>query len=178
MTYYWRLMAILLVATLGVTACNDDTSSSPTGPQDDEQPVAGDDGEPANSEGDEATVFFGELNQAMTSVIPMLLIGGGELAENGGGRVVVEGTTMTLEDYSPDGETAMTGVIVIEILESLWHINGALTFSGANEGEVVVAMTLNPLSDPPPQGESSPWTALNMTWPSFRRRTQRAEGWA
>ena len=136
MTYHWRLMAILLVVALGVPACNDDTSSSPTGPVDDEQPVVGDDVEPANSE-DDATVFFGELNQAMSDVIPLLLFGGGELQGSGGGRVVVEGTTMTFEEYFPDGQTAMTGVIVIEILETHWTIDGTLTRSGSNEGEVL-----------------------------------------
>lgn len=152
MAYYWRLMAILLVVALGVTACNDDGSASPTGPQDDEQPIVGDDGEPANAEENEATVFFAELNQAMGSVFPMLLAGGGELAGSGGGRIVVEGTTMTFENYSPDGETVMSGVIVIEVVESLWAITGTLDLTGGNEGEALVAMTLDPTVNPPVPG--------------------------
>ncbi len=59
---------------------------------------------------------------------------------------------MTFEEYSPDGQTAMTGVIVIEILETHWTIDGTLTLSGANEGEVLVAMTLDPSVVPPAAG--------------------------
>jgi hypothetical protein len=44
---------------------------------------------------------------------------------------------MTFEEYFPDGQTAMTGVIVIEILETHWTIDGTLTLSGSNEGEVL-----------------------------------------
>ncbi len=141
---FWRLVTTTLVVVVAVSACNDDTSSSPTGPQDDEQPVVD----------DEVNAFFGELSETMAGVIPVLLFGEGdeELPGSGGGRIVVEGTTLTFEDYSLDGETTMTGVIVIEILASLWNITGTLTLSGVNEGEVVVAMTLDPFANPPAPG--------------------------
>ena len=144
---FWRLVATALVAVMVVSAYSDDTSSSPTGPLDDKKPVV-DGTELANSKDDEAAVFYGELNQAMAGVIPMLLLGGGELQGSGGGRIVIEGTTLTFEDYSPDGEIAMTGVTTSGILKSRWNTIGTLILSGANDGEVVGAMTLDPLTNP------------------------------
>jgi hypothetical protein len=121
------LWPIVLVAGLLASGCNDDDSNV-TGPQDNEQPGPGDDGEPAATEGDQASAFYSELNGALIGVFPMLLSGEGELAGAGGGRVIVSGTTMTFEDYSPDGATFMAG-------------------------EIQIAMTLNPLVTPlEPQG--------------------------
>ena len=154
MTFRRLLLPTLLVASLVASGCNDDDSNV-TGPQDNEQPGPGDDGEPAATEGDQASSFYSELNQALIGVFPILVSGEGQLAGAGGGRVIVSGTTMTFEDYSPDGATFMAGEIqiAIDFATSMWNINGSLTLSGESEGEAVVAMTLNPLATPlEPQG--------------------------
>ena len=157
MTHMYRYPLIaLLVAAIAVASCNDDDPpSSPTGPQDNEQPGPGDNGGDnggSNGEGDEAAAFLDKLSTAMADVIPLLLLGGGELEGDGGGVVVVEGTVLSFQDYSPDGETVMNGPITINPQATPWTITGTLTLSGASEGEVVVAMTLNPLADPPAPG--------------------------
>ena len=156
MTHMLRYPLIgLLVAAIAVAGCNDD-DASPTGPQDNEQPGPGDNGGDngggTNGEGDQAAAFLDKLTTAMTSLIPMLLLGGGELAGDGGGVVVVEGTVLSFQDYSPDGETTMNGPITIDPSVTPWTITGTLALSGASEGDVVVAMTLNPLADPPAPG--------------------------
>jgi len=144
MTTSRSCLAILIVVFV---ACNDDTSSSPTGPNDSD--VRGDN---AETEDEQGAVFFRELSQAMTDVFPLLLFGGGELGGKGGGRVLIEGKTMTFEAYSPNGVTSMDGLIVIEILESFWSITGTLVLGGGSEGEAVVAMTLDPSTDSPEPG--------------------------
>ena len=155
MTQVFRCSLIaLLVAGMAAAGCNDDEPpTTPTGPQDNEQPGPGDNGGGMTAEDERAAAFFAELSQTMTGVVGLLLIGGGELDGAGGGQVVVDGTTLSFEDYSPDGETTMNGVIEIAVEEGQWNITGSLVLSGGSEGDVVVNMTLDPLTSPPaPEG--------------------------
>lgn len=152
MTQLFRCSLIaLLVAGMAAAGCNDDEPpTTPTGPQDNEQPGPGDNGGNTDPETARAAALYEELNQTMSGVIVLLLTpGGGTLDGAGGGQVVVEGTTLSFEDYSPDGETTMNGVIEIASGETLWNVTGTLVLSGESEGEVVVAMTLNPLTRDP-----------------------------
>ena len=141
------LCSCLAIFVLVFAACNDETSSSPTGPDAGGVPV-----DNAETEDGQGAVFSRELSLAVADVFPLLLFGGGELDRKGGGRVLIEGTTMTFEAYSPDGVTSMDGVIVIEILESFWSPTGTLVLGGGSEGEAVVVMTLAPSTDPPAAG--------------------------
>jgi hypothetical protein len=135
-----RFLPILLLAAF--VACNDDDDSTetPTGP-DTEGGVSLD------------TAVIDQLNAGIEEAIGLLFVGGGTVPGEGGGQIVVAGSTFTFEEYSPDGEFFLSDPLTMDLVSSPITVAGDLTYrTGDESGEIVVAMTIDATVDPPAYG--------------------------
>ncbi|MFH1571051.1 MAG: hypothetical protein ABIL09_23865 [Gemmatimonadota bacterium] len=127
------LWLALLLPALVLAGCGDD-EAEPAGPD------AGD-----LSAG---AAFFRELSASMNQAAALLFTGGGQI-QGTQGTVVVSGSRMTFDGYSPDGGTIIDGDLVINLLVQPIAVTGELSLSGAQSGVAVVAVTID-LSGPQP----------------------------
>lgn len=131
------LLAWLLVPTLMLCGCGDD-DSAPTEPADTGELSAG-------------AEFFEELTTPMNQAAALLFTGGGEVAGERG-KVVVTGSNLSFEAYSPDGETTIDGVLTINLLVQPVAVTGDLELAGEQTGTAEVNVTIDLTSSPPVYG--------------------------
>ena len=72
----------------------------------------------------------------------LLVTGGGQI-QGKQGTVVVTGSKMTFDGYSPDGSTVIEGELVINLLVQPIAVTGELSLSGGQSGVAVVAVTID-----------------------------------
>ena len=136
----------LLLAGLAWSACSDDDGGNDiTGPGD---------GGGAVDELLGADVFCG-ISDGVSQAAGLLFSGGGTVPGAGGGQIVVQATTVTFEDYSPDGLVAFNGTVTIGIDETAGvpTVTGTLVQSrDGRDTEILVAISIAGTLDDPQFG--------------------------
>lgn len=129
-------LGLLLIPTLMLMGCGDD--DSPTEPEGTGELSAG-------------AEFFQELSASMNQAAALLFTGGGEVAGQQG-KVVVTGSALSFEAYSPDGGTVINGVLTINLLVQPVTVKGQLALTGEQSGTADVSVTIDLTSSPPAYG--------------------------
>ena len=126
----------------------------------------GDDAEPAGPENgapdEEARLqkqvqgLFTALEPAVIQAMTLLLTGGGTVEGEQGGTLTVEGSTLTLESFSADGDLVLDGELTVDLLVQPIALEGDLVVQGleGREGpvDVKVDMTIDSTTSPPAYG--------------------------
>lgn len=132
----WLVMMVLAPA-LVLAGCGDD-DDSPTGPED-------------NGELSEGAALFQELGATLNQAAALLFTGGGEI-QGEQGTVVVVGSTLTFNSYSPDSEVVIDGQLEINLLVQPVAVTGQLELTGEPSGTADVNVTIDLATSPPTYG--------------------------
>ena len=144
-----KSMSVLLLAACSFVACgssDDGDSKSLVGPTTEESEAPDTDGAtfpPADEVqlDPEALVVFESLGATLTQAVGVMFQGGGTL-DGELGSLIIEGQTIALDGYSPDGELILDGELTLNILAQPLTVKGAMSMSGSSTGEVVIDMTV------------------------------------
>ncbi len=125
-----KTTALFLCGALGLAACGDDDKAAPVQP------------EPPAEIPPAVVGLYGTLVESFTSVFFTVLVGGTEVAGEGGGSVTIEGNEWTLQDYSPDGELIINGTLTVVASETPIPLSGTIVLSGSQDAELVLDMAI------------------------------------
>jgi len=127
-------LVLLLVPVLVLWGCGDD-GDGPTEP------------EGSSEELSVAAEFFSELSSSMTEAAGLMFAGGGTVAGEQG-AVVVTGSTVSFDGYSPDGEVIIEGDLQVDLLVQPVAVTGQLELTGEPGGTADVNVTIDLTSTP------------------------------
>ena len=127
-----KITALVLCSTLVLAACGDDDKAAPVEPE-----------PPAAQLPPEIVGLYGTLVSSFTSVFFAVVVGGTEVAGEGGGSVTVAGNEWTLQDYSPDGELIINGTLDVRVAETPIPLTGTIVLSGSRDAELVLDMAIS-----------------------------------
>ena len=87
--------------------------------------------------------LYGTLLSSLTNVFFAVVVGGTEVAGEGGGSVAIAGNEWTLQDYSPDGELIINGTLDVRVAETPIPLSGTIVLSGSHDAELVLDMAIS-----------------------------------
>lgn len=147
----WWLSCLLVGGLLLACSSDDDdkADADPVGPG------PSDNGD--NPVGSLDTAVFAQINSAIEQAVGLLFLGGGTVPGDGGGQIVVDGSTFTFDQFSPDGTLELDGQLTMNLLAAPITVTGTIDFLGAGEdgdegGQMIVDMTLDATTSPPTYG--------------------------
>ena len=129
-----KTTALVLCGTLVLAACGGDDEPAPVEP---EQPAAAE-------LTPEVIGLYGTLVSTFTNIFFAALVPGTtSVPGEGGGSVEIAGNNWTLQDFSPDGQLIINGVLNVGVTETPIPLSGEVTLSGSHEAELILDMQLS-----------------------------------